>query len=352
MQSFQKALFVRLFAALALLITLGWARGAHACNPYQVTFKTSVAPENPALGNLWYSIQSTCPMNPDNTTGPHACGGSFAIPPFTPVAQKCALFAAAIKANPACKRVDTLPIPAGVHTGFVVDDTTCATTASFTVSDPACTTQGTAADGVLMGISSANDIIRSAPTTTATVDYEFDTITPGCQATGNGDIAICKNSASGQSISGDPQSSVFGSIMVGGFATTVRVNTRVGDPPRVVLGALASQLNQQGAGATCELVFGRVLQCKTTSGGLSVPLTVQVDDTAIVRLGVSGPPSVVQKLAASVDTPTAPLFSEANFVAAAGTPAPALPAWAFALLVLALLCVAGAALYSRVRPVT
>jgi hypothetical protein len=290
-------------------------RTASACNPYQATFQTSVAPENPTLGTLYYTIQSTCTNNPIHS--PQRCGGSFNIPPFTVVNQKCELLAQAIIAT--CG-------PTGA--GFVVTDN-CAQSASFIVTDPGCSTQGTPSDGLLMGISNDNGTLQPT-SSSATVDYEFDTITPGCDQQGAGDACIIKHSASGQSISGAPQGGVTASVRPpGGFAITERVTTTGDETPTAILTALANLINGQNGGAQCALANNRGLWCLTPNGA-TVPMAMQIDDPALSRFCVSGPPNVVKNLVSSIDTAGAPSVSASNFVVA--TPVPAAPAWAIALL--------------------
>lgn len=287
-------------AVLALAVPTSTA---HACNPYKLVFTTTGAPDNPVAGNLVYQIRTSC----SSSTKPK-CNGIFPLPTVrTPIRTKCTKLYESIR--------DTCGLTAVVENRCLLE-----AAPTIVLTDPVCNQQlGTPGEGMTMVLANSGPALQAGQTTTnMLLDYERDLITPDCPAASG--AVILKNTASGQSISGDSQANVVVTVSAGTDSVTERVVTAAGDTPQTVLTKIADLVNlDPPAGVQCQVdpVSQRALVCDSSAGAaplnsftaaaaaVPVSVSIQSDDTALVKAQVIGPSEVVHALVATIDTPQA-----------------------------------------------
>ena len=315
-------------AIAAATIALATRADAQTCDPFELKFEITQAPDPFREGNIYFQLQSRCEAD---TSKSRVCAGVAFIPELTSRQIKCGKLVEQIRAN--CGTI------AGWELRSDPLDDQCSTLALFKVRNKLCP-QGSSG-GVTIGISTENGPHLSTPTPSGYLaDYGLDVITPGCTEGGAGG-ALLKGVSNGVSISGAPNATVSGQIdltNLGGpnIVQTVVVNN--GDSPGIIMSRLRSALNvalaQTTTGVTCSLTgdvalkrVGIVCSKPSTTGVAAVGspgfgVGIVVDEIGLTRAHLVGQKTTIDSFFALIDEPpsqTCPTFTSCNLVGAPAT---------------------------------
>jgi hypothetical protein len=325
--------------SVALAFSASPARAQACCNT--VSCKTTVPPDAPFSGPLFFNLQSSC-------TG-RVCGGSITLATNTTTQSKCSQLVSAI--NTTC---------AGAGFQVLASGNQCANLSQFIVTDTLCNcTPGLAGKGISLFLSNSGatgSFLQSG----FLPDYENDTITTcatGSTAPGaGGSLGSMSGTGTGTPIVGNQASVSFDVFTEKGQHVIETVNTTMGMTPSQVVAAGVSACNQGLAGAAstgrCSADSSNPtnMRCSLSGSGAletDLPLAFQLNDTGFVRFMGSGPSADVDAAQRKIDSqggiPDVTKFT----VVTPPLPAPAAPPWAFA--GLAALLAAGGAFLLRSR---
>jgi hypothetical protein len=260
------------------------------CNPFTAACTTSVPPNAPAGGPLFFLLESSgCACG---SGGPlqqmRMCANSIEVTPAMTIEQKCTTLVAAI--NAMCGSGPG-------QANFQADGTSCSG-GTFTVRDLACDGHMAAGTGLTLALSST----RSTRANGILVDEEQDLLTSGCPALGNG-VAMLNGTPTGSAIQASTQSSVVfvvstldrGKVIEG--VSTSPPMTAADVVARAVLDAnLALTGLHSNVRCAQDSIVPTVAGCTVNPTGdaggaapLGVPVTFEVNDTGLTRTVIAGP---------------------------------------------------------------
>jgi hypothetical protein len=235
------------------------------------------------------------------------------------------------------------------------DATNCAD-GVVTITDLTCDGQEVTSQGVTFMIGNSASSLQGNG---FLPDYEFDTITNGCQATGGASAALLSGTPTGTAINGNSPSVVLAVSTPDKGTGSTTVATTPGMTPAAIVAQAVTNIN----GALSAV--GSTVQCATTpgapglvscnvgsssSGGggllpaakfaagvtapLAVPCTFQLNDSGMKRFLLSGPAADVQNATTAIVGAggSIPSLATFNINAATATAAatPAMNDWAVA----------------------
>jgi hypothetical protein len=257
------------------------------CNPFLASCTTTIPPDTPFTGPLFFSVSSSgCA-----STGPRTCNNSIQITPGTTIPQKCNALVTAINSD------------CGASASFQADASKCAS-GTFTVVDTACNAQAPTGNGVSLLLSNAQGTLQGSG---LLPDYEQDVITNGCQ--GGGDSLVMLSGApTGAAINGNQSSVVFvvSTPDIGQVIETVQTTKQM--TASQVVAQLVSLSNgaltafQSNVRCSVDPITPSLAHCTSTppfvDGGegsradapaSGVPVSFQVNDTGMTRAILAGP---------------------------------------------------------------
>jgi hypothetical protein len=268
-----------------------------SCNAFAATSTTSVAPNAPASGLLFFVLESSgCACASGGALQEmRMCADSITVTPTTTIAQKCMSLVNAI--NGMCGS-------GSGQANFRADGTNCSL-GTFAIRDLACDGHVSSGTGLTLVLSSAES---SAQASGALVDDEQDLLANGCQLQGNS-LAMLHGSPTGVAINGTQSGVVF----VVSTPTQGAVIEGVVTDATMTAGAIASlavakaniSLTAIGSNVRCaqDLVVPTVVSCTVNASGdgggapIGVPVTFQVNDRGLARTVMSGPAGDIQAAA-------------------------------------------------------
>jgi hypothetical protein len=260
------------------------------CNPFLTTCTTTIPPDVPFNGPLFYAVQSSgCGTG---AQGPRSCSNSITLSPGTTIPQKCTALVNAI--NGQC---------GSGAANFQADGSKCVS-GTFTVTDLSCNGTAPTGNGLSLLLASGQGSLQGSGMLN---DYEQDVISNGCQ--GGGDSLVMLNGTpTGSAINGTQSSVLFvvSTPAQGTVIETVQTNATTTASSIVSQGVAKANLSltavQSNVRCAVDPVIPTLAHCTMSrpavDGGegsgadapaTGVPVSFQVNDTGLTRTILAGP---------------------------------------------------------------